>query len=154
MFAREPIKKGDVVVIWGGTLMTEEDIKAGKARRHSIAAIDEGLYLAGLPNEGDSPDDFMNHSCDPNVWMKDEVTLVARRDTQAGEELTADYAMWERGEDWVMHQGCRCGSVLCRRVITGKDWRLKELQKRHRNHFSPFINKRISKLKKGKSQTS
>jgi len=84
MFAREPIKKGDVVVIWGGTLMTEEDIKAGKARRHSIAAIDEGLYLAGLPNEGDSPDDFMNHSCDPNVWMKDEVTLVARRDTQAG----------------------------------------------------------------------
>lgn len=147
MFARERIKKGKVVVIWGGVLMTEKDVQAGKARRHSIAAIGEGLYLAGLANEDSSPDDFMNHSCNPNIWMKDEVTLVARRDIQANEELTADYAMWESDEEWTMHQECHCGSELCRQVITGKDWRLKELQERYKNHFSPFINKRIEKLR-------
>ncbi len=85
--------------------------------------------------------------------MKDEVTLIARRDIQAGEELTADYAMWESGEDWVMHQECFCGSEHCRKVITGKDWRLKELQERYANHFSPFINERISRLRKERVQT-
>lgn len=152
MFAREPIKKGEVVVIWGGTLMTEQDIRAGKARKHSITAIDEGLYLADWADEDDSPDNFMNHSCNPNTWMKDEVTLVARRNIKAGEELTADYAMWESDESWVLHQECRCGSKLCRKIITGKDWRLEELEERYKNHFSPFINKRITNLQRAKSR--
>ncbi len=148
MFACERINKGEVLVIWGGTLMTEADIKAGRAREHSIAAIDENCYLAALADEDSSPDDFMNHSCDPNVWMNDEVTLVARRDIEAGEELTADYALWEANEDWVMHRKCCCGSRLCRKEITGRDWRLKELQRRYENHFSPFINKRINSPKR------
>jgi hypothetical protein len=36
---------------------------------------------------------FLNHSCDPNVWMEDEVTLAARRDLGVGEELTAVCAL-------------------------------------------------------------
>ena len=41
---------------------------------------------------------YTNHSCDPNVWMQDEVTLAARRDIAIGEELTIDYAMIEGDE--------------------------------------------------------
>ena len=147
LVAREPIKAGEVVVIWGGTLFTEEEIWAGEARRGSIAAIDEHLYLAGPAGAPPSPDDFMNHSCDPNVWMQDEVTLVARRDIAADEELTADYALWEATEDHAMPFACRCGAALCRRTITGKDWRLPELQERYKGHFSPFLNRRIEKLR-------
>lgn len=59
--------------------------------------IGEGVYL-GSPvgtydRERANKGDFINHSCDPNVWMQDEVTSVARRDVRAGEELTMDYAM-------------------------------------------------------------
>jgi hypothetical protein len=36
----------------------------------------------------------MNHSCDANLWMGDEVTVVARCDIAAGEELTQDYALY------------------------------------------------------------
>jgi len=143
MFAVAPIRQGEVVVVWGGTLMTEEDIRAGKAKPGSIAAIGEGLYLAGLADEEEDPADFMNHSCDPNVWMQDEVTLVARRDIAVGEELTVDYAMFEGDEGWAMPWTCRCGSDLCRKAITGKDWRRKDLQARYRDHFSPFINERV-----------
>ena len=147
MFALEPIKNSEIVVIWGGTLFTRSQIRAGKAKPHGISEIGEGLYLASLPHEPNSPDDFMNHSCDPNVGMADEVTLVARRDIVAGEELTADYAMWSTDPDWVLHTPCNCGSPLCRKKITGNDWKLDELQSRYDGHFSPFINTRVGKCK-------
>jgi SET domain-containing protein len=35
---------------------------------------------------------YGNHSCDPNLWHADVVTITARRDIAAGEELTIDYA--------------------------------------------------------------
>jgi SET domain-containing protein len=146
LFASVPIRAGEVVIIWGGKVFTGEQIASGEARKGSIAAIGDGLYLAGDPTASPDPSDFMNHSCDPNIWMRDEVTLVARRDIGIGEELTADYAMWEGEEDYVMPWRCGCGSPLCRGTITGKDWRLKALQQRYKGHFSPFINRRIEKL--------
>jgi hypothetical protein len=41
---------------------------------------------------------------------------------------------------------CHCGSPDCRRVITGDDWRRKDVQERYQDHFSPFINRRIRNL--------
>ena len=75
MFAREAIEEGEVVVIWGGIVFTGADIKERRAGEHSVAAIGEGLYLGAAWDEAESPDDFMNHSCDPNIWMQHEVTL-------------------------------------------------------------------------------
>ncbi len=144
MFASGRIVKGQPVVIWGGTVFTEEEIREGKARKHSVAEIGEGLYLAAGRGGQESPDDFKNHSCDPNVWMDDEVTLAAMRDIAAGEELTADYAMWSTDPNWTLPGSCGCGSRLCRRAVTGNDWKLKDLQERYRCHFSPYINDRIN----------
>ena len=54
MFASAPIKQGEIVNIWGGTLLlTEEDIagdraKEWRAKGYVWAMIDEGLYLAAL----------------------------------------------------------------------------------------------------------
>lgn len=147
IFASEPIKKGEVVVVWGGLIFTEEEIEAGKAKPHSVAAIGEGLYLAESADGPESPDDLMNHSCDPNAWMRDEVTLVARSCINVDEELTADYAMWEADPSWVLHRSCGCGTALCRKRVTGTDWKLSELQDRYDGHFSPFINDRIKQAR-------
>ena len=149
MFARRTIVWGEIAVIWGGTVFTEDEIRAGKARKHSVAEIGEGLYLAASPGEPDSPDDFMNHSCDPSVWLADEVTLVTMQDITAGEELTADYVMWRTDPNWTLRRPCNRGSRLCRRSVTGNDWRLKDLQSRYRGHFSPYINDRINLLQTG-----
>ncbi len=146
VFARRTIVRCETVVIWGGTVFTEDEIRAGKAKKHSVAEIGEGLYLAASLGEPDSPDNYMNHSCDPSVWMADEVTLVTMRDITAGEELTADYAMWSTDPNWTLPRPCNCGSGLCRRTVTGNDWRLKDLQARYRGHFSPYINDRIDLL--------
>ncbi len=149
MYAKEDIEEGETVIIWGGTpstLFTEEDIKAGKARRGSVAAIDEGLYLAGSADEEAAITDFTNHSCDSNLWMKDAVTLIARKGIKSGEEITADYALWQSDEDWSASWECNCGTAVCRRKITGRDWRVPDVQERYQGHFSPFLNKRIGQL--------
>jgi hypothetical protein len=153
-FARAPIRCGEVVTIWGGTkLLTEDDLAGDRARAwrqegYVWGTIGEGLYLAQRLDAGqEDVTDLINHSCDPNVWMLDEVTLAARRDVGVGEELTIDYAMFEGTEAWASPWRCRCGSALCRGAFTGRDWRRRDLQERYAGHFSPFINDRIARLR-------
>jgi hypothetical protein len=141
LFARAPIKKGEVIIIWGGTLITEDDVKKGRYRKGTAVEVGEGIYLAGKPNEPTSKDDFLNHSCDSNLWLKDEVTLIARRNIKKGEELTADYATWVSRSYWKMK--CNCGSPLCRGIVTGNDWKRKDVQRRYKYHFSPYLKRKI-----------
>lgn len=145
MFALEAIHAGETVMTWGGTIFTEDEIEAGMAKDGTASRIDDDLYLADAADQADSPDYCLNHSCDPNVWMQDEVTLVARRDISMGEELTADYAVWEADPFWEISP-CGCGSATCRGKVTGKDWQLKELQVAYRGHFTPYLNQKITVL--------
>lgn len=143
MFAKAPIQKGEVISIWGGRVFTNEEKEAGMVKKYTASRIDEAHWLGSPLDAPDVTDQYLNHSCDPNIWLIDEVTLAARRDIAAGEEITADYSTWSIDENWAMDESCRCGSSLCRHRITGNDWELKELQERYKGHFVPFINKRI-----------
>jgi uncharacterized protein len=151
MFAVGTIHAKETVIVWGGWVCTGADVDAGLVAPRSTVYIDEDTYLGArvgeYDRERDDRGDFINHSCDPNVWLADENTLVARRHIAAGEELTMDYALFEGDEEDVKPWECRCDSPLCRRRITGRDWRLPELQERYEGHFSPFINRRIARLR-------
>lgn len=143
MFASRPIHAGEVVVKIGGRVMTEEALQAYIATvpRYNAVQISEGLHLVDLPT---SPGG-MNHSCDANLWMSDEVTVVVRRDIAVDEELTQDYALYTTASTWAI-KPCRCGTPVCRQVVTGSDWQLPVVQARYRGHFSPFLNERIGRL--------
>lgn len=141
MFATAQIASGEVVVIWGGCYADAEGAEQARQRGKLVMHLDVDLY--SVETRGEDPSYFMNHSCDPNVWMKDATALVSRRAISPGEELTADYALWE-GEDFVSAWECHCGSVLCRHKITGQDWKIQGLQEKYKGHFSPLINKFIA----------
>ena len=150
MFATAPIKQGETVVIWGikEYYRTKEDAEKAAVKGKIYDQLDENLFVIEDPTKrDDEPTHFMNHSCNSNVWMKDEVTLVARKDIKVGEEITIDYALFESTDEWIGPWECICGSEYCRGKYTGKDWMLPDLQKRYKGHFSPYNNKRISKLK-------
>ena len=142
MFAMSPIAPGEAVVIWGGTFVGTEEAKRAGAQGKVVMQLDDDVY--SIEERGEASTYFMNHSCDPNVWMADTVTLVARRDIAADEELIVDYALFEANQDAVMSWQCVCGSPHCRKRVTGQDWRLLELQARYAGHFLPLIAKRIS----------
>jgi SET domain-containing protein len=136
LFARRALAEGETVLVLGGTVI--DDAELARLRPKSSLAIGEGLNLM---QDDDDPAQYGNHSCDPNVWLADEVTLVTRRPVQVGEELTVDYGTMTV-VPWGME--CRCGAASCRGVVTGDDWRRPELQERYAGRFSPFINARIA----------
>lgn len=144
MFAREHITAGETILVYGGEFVDAATAKKALAEGKLAMQWDEHLW--SVEDRGDDSTYFLNHSCNPNAWMKDTWTIVARRDVDVGEEITADYAMWEADEDYISKWDCKCGSANCRHQVTGKDWRKSELQDAYGNHFIPMINKRISEL--------
>lgn len=138
MFARESFGSNEIVLIWGGTVFSEADVKAGKADPTSLTCLEEGIYLGDPVGGGDAADYCLNHCCDGNLWMRDGITLVTRDVVEEDEELTIDYALWETNPAWFLPR-CTCGSRLCRGQVTGVDWKLPGLRERYRDHFSPVI---------------
>jgi len=65
----------------------------------------------------------------------------SRSDNRRGEELTHDWAMTDHDNYRVE---CQCGPFNCRRIVTGKDWQLPELQKRYCGYFSAYLARKIA----------
>jgi len=141
LFPAATIIEGEKVMMLGGSIVTDKQLeeKMKSKERYDAVGLDLDANLSVLPK--DWPGIHGNHSCDPNLWMADAVTVIARRHIGVGEELVVDYALFTISPNWSMK--CSCGSDLCRKQITGNDWKLPELQQRYRGHFSPFIEKLI-----------
>ena len=124
VFARERVRAGELLVVWGGEVVGGDALRAMSVDRFRLALqIEEDLYLL-TANEG--PADWVNHSCEPNAGLQGQVVLVALRDIRAGDEITFDYATSD-GSAYDEFE-CGCGARTCRRHMTGDDWKLPELQ--------------------------
>jgi SET domain-containing protein len=138
LFADRPFAAGEVVVVLGGRVVDEAAwVAAAAGGTVSGYAVAEDRHLV---QEADDPARFGNHSCDPTTWLVDEVTLVARRAIDAGEELTVDYATLTGHPAWRL--SCRCGSPSCRGAVTGRDIEQPELRVRYAGHVVPFLEQR------------
>jgi SET domain-containing protein len=141
VFAALPIPKGELVMEFGGEVISREQTESGNYRLRSIWPVRENVFIA-LPESDTelSLDEYLNHSCDANAWLDDEVTLTARRDIAAGEEITLDQGTWNFDGGYIEDgTPCTCGAKNCRRMLNEDDWTLPDLQKRYRGHFHPLV---------------
>lgn len=141
LFATAPIETGTRVAVFGGRLVTDDELEAllsASDRYVDTLSIDSNLNLV-LP--GRSPLGYGNHSCDPNMWWAGDFALTARRALVPGDEATLDYGTITDAADYVMV--CRCGSTFCRWQVTGNDWSLPDLQARYGQHWVPALLSRI-----------
>jgi SET domain-containing protein len=146
LFAKADIAKGEIVVIKGGHIIDRETLRREITPKLGPVEIQIGDNLFIAPVTADERELSMlysNHSCNPNIGMRGEITFVAMRDIRAGEELTHDWAMTD-DDDYSVE--CNCGAPHCRKTLTGKDWRRPELQKRYAGHFSTYLAKKIARL--------
>ena len=143
VFAREAAQAGEVLVVWGGNIVTDEQLETlPPVTQHHSVQIDEGLYLATI---GDlEPADYVNHSCEPNLGLRGQISLVALRDISPDEEVCFDYAMTDSTPYDEFE--CHCGLPTCRRVVAGNDWKLPELWAKYAGYFSPYLQRRIDRL--------
>ncbi|MDQ3830912.1 MAG: SET domain-containing protein-lysine N-methyltransferase, partial [Candidatus Tectomicrobia bacterium] len=87
--------------------------------------IAEGFFIGPLAKtEREGGMIFSIHSCDPDLGIQGQIVFVALRNIQPGEELTHG---WATTDDASYEMQCHCGAQHCRGIITGQDWRRKEL---------------------------
>jgi hypothetical protein len=92
-FASGRFRSGEVVAIFGGAVFSAAQIARGEAQPGSYSPIAPGLYPGTPAGRLASAADYINHSCDPSIWLLDDGrTWVARCDIDVGVELAADYA--------------------------------------------------------------
>ena len=109
VYALRSFCAGDVVLRWN----TSQRVSREQA---ITCAQDPDTYLHPLDaNEFfqvQSPECFVNHSCENNTVVRDFMD-VAIRDIQPGEEITSNYETDGAGLSFT----CHCGSPHCRGVI-------------------------------------
>ena len=150
LFADEPIRKGEIVAIKGGHVMDYETLKEVEDEiEESYIQIEEDFFIGSVKkSEVMGNKLFLNHSCDPNLGIRGQITFIAIRDISSGEELTYDWAMESIGTTESLTLRCNCGSENCRKLITGDDWKRKDLQKKYGNYFSSYI---LTKIRQDRS---
>ena len=144
LFAREPFAPGEVVCVKGGYVFGRETLRSmGGWYRSAEIQVAEDLFIGPLAeSEREGSMVFSNHSCDPNIGVRGQIVFVALRAVEAGEELTHD---WATTDDDDYRLDCNCGSALCRRTITGQDWRRPDLRAKYRGLFSSYLEDKIRK---------
>jgi len=146
-FAKTDIKKGEIVYIRGGHLLTKKEIfhYTNEDCPDGYWPITDEYFLGALTEEEFPLQKvYVNHSCDANCGLRGEITVVAMRDIKKGEEITQDYGLLDDNE---YAFNCACGSPNCRKVITGHDWQIKELQDKYYDYFAPYLKEKISEEK-------
>lgn len=120
VYAGEPIPAKRKVIEYTGERISRRETK----RRSTIQG--KQVYLFTLNNYwtldgacGGSGAEYINHSCDPNLftWIhKGHILYMSTRAIHPGEELTVDYN-FSKEIDAVP---CFCGSARCRGTINLK----------------------------------
>ena len=148
VFSKGKIVLGEKIMEFGGKLISRQQAFSDNYRIRSVWPIDQDRYLA-LPNSDtqESLDENLNHSCDANAWLADEVTLVAKKDINSGEEITMDQGTWNFENDSYTDnkKPCSCGAINCRHVLTKDDWKIPSVRENYKGHFHPMIQKIIDR---------
>jgi hypothetical protein len=148
LFAKAKIEKDEIVAIKGGHIVDRKTLqeKISPQLGPVEIQIDDDLFIAPVtPEERELSMLYSNHSCDANLGVRGEISFVAMREIQAGEELTHD---WSTTDDDDYSVECKCASPNCRKVVTGKDWQRPALQKKYAGYFSAYLAKKIVKTLK------
>jgi hypothetical protein len=149
LFIDADVPAETALIRFGGSVVSLAEL-----HRRFAAAAATGTYVDTVAVDEDRhvvmPDGSIahdaNHSCDPSMWLGPPLTLVARHDLDAGAELTSDYGV--TSDDPSFEMACRCGTASCRRVVTGTDWQLEELQVRHHGRWPAGLQARIGGVRR------
>ena len=145
LFAREAIDKDEIVAIKGGHIFDRHTLREVEPLLGAAEIqIGQDLFIGPLTaDERKGSMIYSNHSCEPNIGVRGQIVFVAMRDINAGEELTHD---WATTDDDTYRMECRCGAPACRKIVTGQDWRRKDLQEKYGRYTSWYLLEKIREI--------
>lgn len=107
VFATREIKRGETILSWHPKILTPLQVEQlTETERQKYLYVENGIIY--LQQE---PERYVNHSCDPNSYVKDQCD-IALRDIHPGEEITSNYLNQGAGSapDKFI---CNCHSPKC-----------------------------------------
>lgn len=133
--AGEDLNKGDVIQRIKG----EPKFLAIKNKKDSLSypnwiGVGKNKWI-----NPDYPNQYLNHSCNPNSGIKGKVTMIALLDINEGEEITIDYSIIEGNDLWEMK--CRCGEKNCRKIIRSVQYLPEKQFKKYLPNVSTYFKK-------------
>ena len=133
IFAKRDIKKGEIV----GIIQGPKKFKINRSVKDALANPDWVGFEINYWVDPTPPYKYLNHSCDPNVGIRGNKTLIAMRNIHRDEEITIDYSIIEADHRWYMK--CSCGKKDCRSIIRS----IQKLPQKVYNKYLPFVSKRF-----------
>ena len=155
-FATEDLDEGTIVIPhWNEASDAEGWIRLDRRQVQNLPPDARALFHRyGLDTDFDEilgpadirfvtdPDNFINHSCDPNLRYDTAGNVVAARDIRKGEEVFIDYGFFVVNFDEPFT--CTCGAQNCRGRIRRQDW--KKLAATYGLNMPRFLHSRIARM--------
>ncbi|MCP4126103.1 MAG: SET domain-containing protein, partial [Gammaproteobacteria bacterium] len=137
LFTTQLIRKGTLIWKLDEPTYTWKEIKTWQEDR--FKAFEQYGFQCGIDRYSlpEGPSREMNHSCDPSTWWTDSDSLIARRDIQAGEEVTYDYSSCDI--DIGLDIECNCGTQCCRGNISNRDFLDSRWQEQYGSNLPPHV---------------
>ena len=150
-FAREPVRAGTTLIVYGGRVLTLEQFEALSIEMQNYPyQVEEELFL-GPVNESDiGVGERLNHSCQPNAGFNGAIHIVALRDIAAGEQVTIDYASCVSADHDAFAMECSCGLSCCRGTVTAQDWKIPAVQASLLPFFQPYLQRKVQGIEAGR----
>jgi uncharacterized protein len=146
IFTTTQLKKGELLIMFGGRVLTTAQTELIPPDLDMSFQIEDDLFFVPVDLKSLGVAERLNHSCGPNAGFSGQMSVAAIRDILPGEEVCIDYATCEARPSFEFE--CKCGSALCRDLITGNDWLRPEVQERLGEYFQPFLKRRIFSINK------
>jgi len=120
VYANRDYSKGNIVLEIDDSDVVKDHSKLSKKQwEFDCDFLANGKVILMRP-----PEKFINHSCDPNTYVKtiDQIRkVIARRDIKRGEEITYDCSI-NGDNDGIFV--CHCGAHRCRGKYQGSFFKL------------------------------
>lgn len=142
-YAKEDILIDTIIYNAGGIWLTQEE-KDRYTKDYFLYSSGQ-FYFQGSFNPYHNGSH--NHSCDPNCYFED-FTIKAMRDIKKDEQLTIDYSSFINHNEIIIRE-CKCNSINCREIVTGKDWLIYDLPGKYNYRVSSEILRHYLNIQKG-----
>ncbi|MFH1630775.1 MAG: SET domain-containing protein [Candidatus Aenigmatarchaeota archaeon] len=109
VFANRDFKPGEIILRWD----TSHKLSLEKVRKLPTKTKNHVTLCDGVYTLMQSPERYINHSCNANTKMVDFCD-VAKRNIKKGEEITGNYA---EDKNPYINIRCTCGSKRCKKLI-------------------------------------
>lgn len=144
VFASENIENGRKILDFPGRIVPEKE-----SCPFDLQISKNAVIRAHSRNQTDN---FLNHSCRPNAFVKQagkRFYLVAAENIEEGAEITFDYDTTDYDNEEFRFR-CRCGSRKCRKIIRGFKYLDRKQKRRLGRWLIPYL-KRILENEKAKT---